>query len=113
MPKFKYLMFTNPVKGRDAEFNTWYDDVHLPDIRATGAFRTAERFEIVASAFTAPSEYRYATIYEVEGEDADQALSKLVAAAKAGQFRMSDAFDAASGKPILLQSMGTGFNDAE
>lgn len=106
MPKYRYLMFTNAAEGRDAEFNDWYDNVHIPDILASGGLKSPERYEIVASAFTPPSEHRYAAIYEVDGDDPDQALQKLVDAFSAGKMRMSDSLDMQTGRPILLKALG-------
>jgi hypothetical protein len=28
-----YLVFSNPVEGREDEYNAWYDEVHLPDVQ--------------------------------------------------------------------------------
>jgi hypothetical protein len=29
MPRYKMLLLTEPKKGREQEFNDWYDKVHL------------------------------------------------------------------------------------
>ena len=106
MPTYRYIMFSNPTEGRDADFNAWYDDVHIPDIMNTGAFTRGERFEVVSSPHTPPSEQRYAAIYDIEGDDPDAALDKLVASFTRGEMRMSDAMDMATGRPILLKTLG-------
>ena len=106
MPTYKYIMFVNPTEGKEEAFNAWYNDVHLPDIEQTGAFTSGERFEVASSPHTPEGEHRYAAIYDVEGDDADAALDKLVASFGAGKMRMSDAIDLTSGRPILLRSMG-------
>ena len=106
MPTFRYIMFLNPVPGREAEFNTWYEHVHLPDIAATGCFRSGERFEVMPSRHTPQAEHRYASIYEVDGSDPEAALGKLVESFESGRMRMSDAMDMASSRPVLLRSMG-------
>jgi hypothetical protein len=38
-----YLVFSNPVEGRDRDLNDWYDQVHLPEVLATPGMRTAQR----------------------------------------------------------------------
>jgi hypothetical protein len=30
--KQQFLVFTNPVEGREDEYNEWYDNVHLGDV---------------------------------------------------------------------------------
>ena len=30
--KFIQVVFSNPVEGKDDEFNDWYDNVHIPDL---------------------------------------------------------------------------------
>lgn len=74
-----------------------------------GVFRAGERYEVVPTAYTQPIEQRYAAIHEVEGENAVEALEKLVACAGRGEMRMSDAFDAGSSMPILIRSLDAGF----
>jgi len=53
--------------AREAEFNRWYDDVHLLDIMETGAFHTAYRYESTDVATTGG---KYLAIYESEYEPA-------------------------------------------
>jgi hypothetical protein len=38
MPKHLMLVLTNPVEGKDAEYNEWYTNTHLPDILRWTAF---------------------------------------------------------------------------
>jgi hypothetical protein len=109
MPTYRYIMFTNPAAGREDEFNHWYDNVHIPDIEKSGAFTSGQRYKVMDSSHTPPGEHRYAAIYEVDGEDPDAALNKLVAAFQSGDMRMSDAMDMTAGRPILLQAMDVKF----
>ena len=105
MPSYKYLIFTNATEGNEPAFNEWYNNVHLPDIANTGAFKGGERFKVVASKHTPPADYGYAAIYEVEGDDPEAALDKLTAAFGKGELRPSEAIDMMGAKPILLQSL--------
>ena len=48
MSKYLMLAFTNPVAGKDAEYNDWYDNVAmpvyrtLPGLKPLGRYRSAE-----------------------------------------------------------------------
>ena len=42
-----FLVFSNPVAGRDDEYNTWYDEVHLGDVRRVPGVVDAKRYELV------------------------------------------------------------------
>lgn len=50
--------------GADADFNQWYDEVHLPEVLACPGFASAARFECTNG------QPRYLAIYELESEDA-------------------------------------------
>ena len=40
------LVFTNPLPGREAEFNKWYDEVHLPEVLQVKGFVAARRYVV-------------------------------------------------------------------
>jgi hypothetical protein len=71
--------------GREGEFNTWYDDAHIPDLLETGLFVAAYRFGAVGSGtivgpgvppdavvaprgLTEPRAGTYLAIYETAGD---------------------------------------------
>ena len=73
----------SPVEGQDEAFNTWYTNVHVPDVLAIPSFVNARRFAFTESkpdAITQP----YMTIYEVAGT-AEEAIADLTAAFAAGK----------------------------
>ena len=41
-----FLVFSNPVEGRDGEFNEWYDTVHVPEVLAIPGILSAQRFDL-------------------------------------------------------------------
>jgi hypothetical protein len=92
----RYMVFSNPVEGKDREFNEWYDNVHLPEVLATPGVISAQRFdlcdaEIVRRAGWTP-EHRYLAVYEMEG-DPDAVMGKIGDAVAAGDMVMSDTLD--------------------
>jgi hypothetical protein len=61
--------------AREAEFNAWYNDTHIPDILASRLFHTAYRFETV-SAGAWPG--RYLALYETDAADPAVVAEELV-----------------------------------
>ncbi|MGW1024359.1 hypothetical protein ACWD4J_11680 [Streptomyces sp. NPDC002577] len=69
------LALTNPVEGKDKEFQDWYWGTHIPEILALPGFVAVRRLR-AADTSTEGIPYRYATIYEVEGS-AEEARMRL------------------------------------
>jgi hypothetical protein len=93
------LVHTNAAgPEREAEFNTWYEQVHIPQLleRVPGIVR-ATRF--AASPSGPPTEHRYLALYEIEAEDPASVLGAIGEAAAAGKLDMSSAMD---GRPPVM-----------
>ena len=41
-----YLVFSNPADGQDEAYNSWYDEVHVPEVLATPGVVAAQRFDV-------------------------------------------------------------------
>lgn len=89
MTTYRFIIFTTAADGRDAEFNQWYDEVHLADVLAIPGFTSAER-AIVESGDRMGPETRYAAIYELDTDDPAQVLEELHARVADGRIPMSD-----------------------
>jgi hypothetical protein len=87
----KLVILSNPVsEDRDSDFNTWYNEVHIPEILAEPGFLKAERYRAVARIpGEGPPAYRYLAIYEI-----NSVADALAINAKASQLTMTDAIDA-------------------
>lgn len=58
--------------GRQAEFDAWYDTVHIPDILSgSPGFQTATRYVI---KYPAPGRGNYLALYEFETDDIDTTM---------------------------------------
>jgi len=90
MTKHILLVFTSPVEGRDDDYNTWYNDVHLGEVLATDGFVRAQRFK-VGDIMPGVTDHDYVAIYELETDDPGAAMKALNGAAKG--FTMTDAID--------------------
>jgi hypothetical protein len=95
--KTLYLVFSNPVEGKEAEYNEWYDNVHVPEVLATPGMLNAQRFDLCdaeishAEGMPAPT-HRYLLVYEMEG-DVDAIMAKVGEAVMSGAMHMSDSLD--------------------
>jgi hypothetical protein len=104
--RFEYIVITRPVGDRDAEFNRWYDEIHLPEVVAVPGFVGARRFRIEG---TKPEEgglpaWRYVAIYEMECEDPAPVLAELFRRAN-GEFTMTDTLDMNSVATLLVSQI--------
>jgi hypothetical protein len=93
-----FVVKSKPVEGREAEFNDWYDNHHVPDVLAVPGFVAAQRFRADAAAPGHP----YLAIYEIEG-DARAAMEALTSAVRNGMY-MSDALE--SSDACLYTALG-------
>ena len=75
MAKFLFVVETNCADAaREAEFNEWYDKIHLPDVLETPGYIKATRYEN-----TEPSEGKgkFLATYEIETDDIDETMATL------------------------------------
>lgn len=92
MPRYKMLVLSRPVAGREAEFNDWYQNTHLKEVVALPGFVSAQRFSM-ASNMRGEEAWPYAAIYEIETDNVEQARRAMEQAAVDGSIARSEAFD--------------------
>ncbi len=97
-----YVVRSNAVEGREAEFNEWYTNVHLPEVMALEGLLSAERFELDDEHSAGEQPHRYLAIYEIDAEDIPGTLENL----KNAGFSLSDAIDLASLQVSVFRSLG-------
>jgi hypothetical protein len=91
------LVFTEPVAGREAEFDDWYEHTHLPELLSLPGFVAAQRWsrsERVPPGM-APCPHGNLAIYELEG-DGEKAVASMMEGIGSGLVHMSDALDLTS-----------------
>jgi hypothetical protein len=66
MKKCILVVQTNPLPGREDEYNDWYTNRHLQDVLKVPGFKSAQRFELAQPDERA--KWRYLAIYEFESE---------------------------------------------
>ncbi len=78
MTKTRHLLLalTNPVAGKEDEFNDWYEAHHVPECIQVPGFKSGQRFKLTASREDSPRQ-AYLALYELEGEDPQAILDAL------------------------------------
>ena len=92
MPQFAYVVLSNPVAGREDEYNDWYSNRHLADVTAVPGFVSAQRFRLMDHAAPGTPRQRYMAIYTMETDDPGAAVARLTALVESGEMVMSEAF---------------------
>ena len=75
MAKWLFVVESNCADAaREAEFNHWYDKVHVPDVLEIPGFMSGTRYEN-----TQPAEGRgkFLAIYEIESNDIAKTMKEL------------------------------------
>ncbi len=98
MPRSVMLVFSDPVdRSREAEYNDWYQNVHLPEVLAVPGIVGAQRWAFSPEQRTPdvvpPTGHRYLTVYEIDGDDssAETITARIAELTARGQITRSDA----------------------
>jgi hypothetical protein len=98
MARYKMVALTNPVQGREQEFNDWYDKVHVPDLLKMLGVINAERYRIVG---THP--WKYMAVYEFESEDPETFFAQIRSKANTSAMMMSESLELTSVVGMAVQ----------
>jgi hypothetical protein len=90
MNRYKMIVMTAPVEGRESEYNDWYQNTHLDQVVAIDGFKSAQRFQLTTSLGSNESP-PYLAIYEIETDDIDTVVEKMKTLAGTQNLIVSDA----------------------
>jgi hypothetical protein len=76
--------------AREDEFNDWYSNTHLPEIRAVPGFVAARRYRVHDASGGSPA-HSYLAIYEIDADDLTDPVEELRARSAAGWTHTTDA----------------------
>jgi len=93
MAKYTFVVLTNPTSGKEAEYNKWYNEQHIPDVLNVPGFVAAQRFRLADAQMGDENPHRYLALYEIETADLAGALKELTARVGTADMVMSDAID--------------------
>jgi hypothetical protein len=104
-----FLVLSNPVAGREDEYNKWYDEVHLRDVCAVPGVVGAQRYEQntppAEGEAPPPPPQRYLAVYELDGDPV--ALMKEFGERVAdGRMPLSEGLDMASVSMSIWEPRG-------
>lgn len=101
MAEYEMIVLSNPVEGRDAEFNRWYDQQHLKDVIAVPGVTSARRFQAVL-----PGGWKYAAVYRLDCDDPAAVMQEVTGRWKTERMPGSDAFDDSGFLMMLVKPLG-------
>ncbi|MDE2597182.1 MAG: hypothetical protein KGL44_09920 [Sphingomonadales bacterium] len=105
MPRYKMIALTNPVEGREDEFNDWYQNVHLPQVCALPGIKGAQRYRS-AAALQDPFGRKYLAVYDIETDNLGATLGAFGQAAQSGALTSSDAANNADAYTVIFEEFG-------
>lgn len=70
-PRSVRLEYTNPIPGKEDEFNYWYNYIHVPDILSIGVFDRVYRYKAIGEAKS-----EYLSIWESDFVDLKGAMGQ-------------------------------------
>jgi len=111
MAKYTFVVLTNPVPGKDAEYNEWYNKQHLPDVLNIPGLVCAQRFRLAEDQPQVEEKtHKYLALYEIETDDLPAVFKELAARRGTPEMVMSESIDlkgvnAAVFKPVAEKMM--------
>jgi hypothetical protein len=91
MGKYTLVVLTNPVEGREDEYNDWYSNEHLQDVVAVPGYSSAQRFA-TRIPMIGESKHRYLALYDMD-VDSPQGVVAAGEALQKTEMRISEALD--------------------
>ncbi len=104
-----YMVKSRPSEpAREAEYNTWYEDIDIPDVLAVPGFMRARRAIARESTEVLPTDASYAAFYDIDTVDIDKSIIDLyVAARKMSQLgRLTNVLKVVEANYYQLLSVG-------
>jgi hypothetical protein len=86
---FRMLAMSDAVEGREADYNNWYDNVHLKEVTSVPGFTSAERFKL-HQTIGGEFKNRYIALYGMEADAMETAGAALQGLA-GSNLQLSDA----------------------
>ena len=93
--RYWFLVFSNPVAGREAAYNHWYDNRHLQDLLRVPGIVSARRFKVSDVQLNPGDEPpgSYLALYEIEADSPEKAFAEIRARTGTEAMPLSDAID--------------------
>lgn len=102
---FAYVVLSNPMPGREDEYNAWYTDQHLAEVIAVPGFVSAQRFRLRDTQAEGAPQQHYMAIYTMRTDDPEALLERLTALVESGEIAMTEAFSQDDLSTILYETI--------
>jgi len=89
---YSLVVFTRPMPGREAEYNAFYNEKHMPDVIRVPGFISGRRFHMVSNESHNRDIPPYLVIYDFKSYDLSATIAEILRRAKTGVTRMSSSF---------------------
>lgn len=95
MAKYVMIVQSAPKEGRDAEYNEWYDTIHMAEICSLPGVVSGRRLAATPIAIPSPGA-KYVTLYEVETDDIGSVMAEMGRRSQSGEQTPTDSLDRTS-----------------
>jgi len=102
---YSFFVFSNPVPGRETEYNNWYDQLHAPDVVSIPGFVTAQRFvknDLPLYRMVDLQVPKYLVVYKIVTDDIEGVFKEVSRRLETGETFMSPAFDRATSVSYVI-----------
>lgn len=108
MARYLFLAFSNPVAGREDEYNDWYDTHHVRDVVNVPGFICGQRFRLASTQFalSQPPPHRYLALYEIDTDDVAATFQCVLDRLGTDAMVGCEAFDLAGLNAPLFEAIG-------
>lgn len=108
MARYIQVVLSNAIEGKDAEFNDWYEGVHIPDVLRVPGCVSAERFCAKGSEDQSPSKHQYMTLYEWNAPSENSIRESMARARSEGLLRGTEYIDRETIQSWIFEHMPPG-----
>jgi hypothetical protein len=98
---FIFVSANNPVPGREAQYNAWYNDRHVAEVVGVEGFTTGQRMAVRKAVLGRPA-HGYLAVYRMDADSHESAGLAMQRGADAGLSHSDDI--AKGGISMLLQA---------
>jgi hypothetical protein len=100
MARYVFAVHSNPVEGREQEYNDWYSNRHLDDLLACAGVTAARRLTLADQQVReGPQPFHYLALYEIETDNPQSFFDELFSRIGTEQMPRSTALGDVS--PVL------------
>lgn len=101
--RYVVMVLTEPTAGKEADFNDYYENIHLEEVLATTRLMSAQRFKL-ADEVGQPCPLPYLAVYEAEADDPAGVIANLNETR--GEREQSDALNTRTAGVWVFEQIG-------